>query len=215
MRLGLAAFFVFFLSLTFAADKQAKPYEARTGNERADLWARVLTDPAEIQAAVGTTIPEGYIVVEARVRPRSEEAIRISPDDFTLLSHKDGQRSNAFSPSQIAGKGAMVVTKVQGQQGVAAQNRAPWFGGGASIGNPTARTEEARAEIKEDKESDQPLIAALQSKILPEKEGSDTVQGLLYFWIDGKVKKKDLTLIYKGAAGRMIMDFQEVGTIRK
>ena len=36
----------------------------------------------------------------------------ISPDDFTIISRKDGQRSVALSPGQIAGTGALIADHV-------------------------------------------------------------------------------------------------------
>ena len=38
---------------------------------------------------------------------------------------------------------------------------------------------------------------ALKAKELPEKESTEPLEGLLYFTIDGKLKPKDVTLIYK------------------
>jgi hypothetical protein len=53
-----------------------------------------------------------------------------------------------------------------------------------------------------------PLLAVLTAKILPEKELTDTVSGLLYFQMVGKLKPKDLELHYKGPAGKLALRFK-------
>ena len=55
---------------------------------------------------------------------------------------------------------------------------------------------------------DNPLLEALNAKILPEKEITEPVSGLLFFQIVGKVKAKDLELHYKGPAGPMALRFK-------
>jgi hypothetical protein len=57
-------------------------------------------------------------------------------------------------------------------------------------------------------EKDNPLLAALKEKGLPDKEGKETLEGLLYFPIEGKIKAKDVAIIYKGPAGKLVMEFQ-------
>ena len=42
---------------------------------------------------------------------------------------------------------------------------------------------------------------------MPDKETKTPVEGLLYFSISGaKLKPKDVSLVYNGAAGKLIMD---------
>jgi hypothetical protein len=53
-----------------------------------------------------------------------------------------------------------------------------------------------------------PLLAVLTAKILPEKEITDTISGLLYFQMVGKLKPKDLELHYKGPAGKLALRFK-------
>jgi hypothetical protein len=57
-------------------------------------------------------------------------------------------------------------------------------------------------------EKDNPLLAAIRAKILPEKEISEPTSGLLFFQVVGKVKPKDLELHYKGPAGKMALRFK-------
>jgi len=57
------------------------------------------------------------------------------------------------------------------------------------------------------KEKDNPLLEILKAKQLPDKETLDPQEGLLYFPIEGKIKPKDLAVIYKGPAGKLVMEF--------
>ena len=52
------------------------------------------------------------------------------------------------------------------------------------------------------------MLAVLNAKILPEKEVTDTISGLLYFQMSGKLKPKDLEFHYKGPAGRLALRFK-------
>jgi hypothetical protein len=44
---------------------------------------------------------------------------------------------------------------------------------------------------------------------LPDQETKGSVEGLVYFSMEkSKVKSKDVSLLYKGSGGRLIMDFK-------
>ena len=51
-------------------------------------------------------------------------------------------------------------------------------------------------------------MAMLNTKLFPDAETREPVEGLLYFLIEGKFQPKNLGLIYAGAAGRLIIDFK-------
>ena len=71
--------------------------------------------------------------------------------------------------------------------------------------------ESGTAEASIDKEShapENPLLAPLKAKGLADSETNKPLEGLLYFAIEGKNKPKDLSLLYKGAAGRLVIDFK-------
>ena len=59
------------------------------------------------------------------------------------------------------------------------------------------------------KEQDNPLLAVLKKKALPQIETNEPVSGLLYFFLEGKHKLKDLELMYKSPSGRLILDFEK------
>ena len=139
----------------------------------------------------------------------------INPDDFTMVCRKDGQRTVAISPGQIAGRGTLVVKAAPDQpSGLGTMTNGPIWGGigmgrgggggnskGASSGNVEATVN------KETDEKENPLLAVLKAKVLPDTDSLEPVQGLLYFTIDGKIKPKDLAILYKGAAGRLVIEF--------
>ena len=43
--------------------------------------------------ALGEELGVGYVVVRMKVTPKTEKPLSISPDDFTIVCRKDGQRS--------------------------------------------------------------------------------------------------------------------------
>jgi len=174
-----------------AADIKSLPNQAGNGN--IDLAGTVFVDAKDIQQLLGTTLDPGYIVVRIKVEPRMLQAIRISADDFTLVSRKDGERSEALVPSQIGGPANLVLkskTTYSGSAGVSS----------TSVNVAPAATKAAAPES--------PSIKLLESKMLHDVETKDPVEGLLYFVLEGKNKPKDLGLLYKGPAGHLAMDFK-------
>jgi hypothetical protein len=86
----------------------------------------------------------------------------------------------------------------------------PFPSGPGAVGNSTSQPTVNQTKVNNDAKTTQedPLLALLKEKVLPEKETLEPVSGLLYFPIEGKVKLKDLTLIYKAPGGRMEIRFQ-------
>ncbi len=206
----------FLLALSFAAATQAVdkklPIE-QTSNDLVSIQATAITDRDQIQQELGSDLGPDMVVVKIRFRPVSDKPIQISLDDFLLVSEKgDYQHAQPFAPSQIAGSAALVITPQDGKSSNGGHNR-PSFGGfglggivgggGSSVKAPADSKVEA---TKSDKEN--PLLAILTAKGLPEKETREEVSGLLYFQINGKVKPKDLELHYKGPAGQLALRFR-------
>jgi hypothetical protein len=98
-----------------AAEPKFLPNQA--GNDDIELVGSVLLDRAAVQQALGADLGTGFVAVRIRITPKAGRPIPIGPDDFTLLSRKDGERSSALAPSQIAGRGAMVVHRAERQPG--------------------------------------------------------------------------------------------------
>jgi hypothetical protein len=191
-----------------AAEKKL-PIE-QTSNELIDISATALLEKDQIRQELGSNLGGDIVVVRVTVRPVSDKPIQLSLDDFLLVSSKDGQRSEPYAPSQIAGSAALVVTR-GGSKGTEVRRGPSWGGiagiAGGGVGNAggSPNTEAKVESTSADKEN--PLLAVLNAKVLPEKEIKDPVSGLLYFQVVGKVKPKDLELHYKGPAGRLALRF--------
>lgn len=185
----LIVLLIFSLALS-AADIKSLPNQAGNGN--IDLSGSVIVDSKEIEQLLGAPMPAGYIVVRIKVSPRTAEAIRISADDFTLVSRKDGERSSALVPSQIGAPANLVVTSKT------------HYPSSAGVGVTSVNV----APVESKKAPDSQLTKLLESKMLADTETKEPVEGLLYFLLDGKNKPKDLGLLYKGPAGRLAMDFK-------
>jgi hypothetical protein len=176
--------------LAVGADIKSLPNQAGNGN--IDLSGTVFVDSKDIQQVLGITLDPGYIVVRIKVEPRMLQAIRISADDFTLVSRKDGERSNALAPSEIGGPANLILkskTSYSGSPGVSS----------TSVNVTSVETKKA---------PESPSIKILESKMLHDAETKEPVEGLLYFLLNGKNKPKDLGLLYKGPAGHLAMDFK-------
>ncbi len=195
---GLCA--VLLLANAFAnivnAASERKPVEARGSNDRLEVDATLLLEPSDMHDALGADLESGYTIVRVKVTPKGDP-LQVSPDDFTLLSRKDGDRAEALAPAQIGSKSALTVKRDTRGREWAQQTNQPGFSGIAGIkrdGNG---------------KDDTALIAALKAKILPEGETKEAVEGLVYFALQtAKLKAKDLSLLYKGAGGRITVDFK-------
>ncbi len=213
------------LTQASAADKKL-PIE-QTSNELVEISASILSKD-EVQQELGSGLDGDFVVLNVTFRPVSDKPLLISRDDFLLVSSKDGQRSQPFAPSQIAGSATLVVTP-QGARnggGLLGGGNGPVWGGipgtgtgprrlpgnGGNVGSAGASPEtDTKVEVKKsDQKSDQenPLLAVLSAKVLPEKKTTDTVSGLLYFQMDGKLKPKDLELHYRGPGGQLALRFR-------
>jgi hypothetical protein len=221
MRHSLAVLFVITLAFSaLAADKRPSPVQ--DSNDILYLTASAYADRQRVTEALGRDPGLDMIVVDVEIRPKGENELQIWRDDFTLISRKDGQKSQPLAPTQIAGKGALVVnTTAMGVSGVATNSRGPIWGGAPGSGDRPRRVggddelagaatpSQTTATMDTKSQGDNPLLQVLNAKVLPEKKTQDTLKGQLYFLLDGKHKLKDIELIYKSTGGRMILDFQK------
>jgi hypothetical protein len=206
-----------------AADKKL-PIE-QTSNEMVDISATVLLEKDQIRQELGSDLGGDIAVVRVTFRPVSDKPILISLDDFLLVSGKDGQRAQPYSPSQIAGSATLMVTPsgTRNGGGLGSQGNGPIWGGipgtgtgpqrlpgnGGGMGSTTAATGGVDSKVEVTKtDTPNPLLAVLAAKMLMEKEVTESTSGLLYFQMVGKVKPKDLELHYKGPAGRLALRFR-------
>lgn len=91
-----------------------KPAETRGENESVVITATLYAKPDAVKELLGSDLGGHYIVVAVEVTPRFGKQVAVNRDDFILKTDKDGERSGPFAPSQIAGRGAMVVRQTGG-----------------------------------------------------------------------------------------------------
>ncbi len=197
-----------------AADKKLPIDE--TTNELLAISVSAPLDKDQVKQELGSDLGDDVVAGPGwTARPVSDKPVQLSLDDFLLVSAKDGQRSEPYAPGQLAGSDSLAVTpNGMSRSGLGDHSHRPTIGlggigiGGGGVGNsgatptPDVKMEESRA----DKEN--PLLAAIRAKILPEKEITEPTSGLLFFQVVGKVKPKDLELHYKGPAGKMALRFK-------
>jgi hypothetical protein len=194
-----------------AADKRI--LQADASGDDFSFSATAILDRAEIQQALGADLGNGFVVVRLKAAPKGDKAIRISPDDFTLLSRRDGERCPALSASQIAGRGSITVKAAKDQPnswGIPNAAGPVWSGIGTQVKREPERTkkDDASAPTVSQGPDQGSLLGALKAKSIPDDNIKQPVEGLLYFRMDGKNKLKDLTVLYKGDGGRLVADFK-------
>jgi hypothetical protein len=196
-----------------AADKKLPVDE--TSNDLLDISVSAPLDKDQIKQELGSDLGDDIVVIRLTARPVSDKPVQLSLDDFLLVSGKDGQRSEPYAPGQLAGSDSLAVTPNGVRRGGLGDHGArPTIGlgpigiGGGGIGNSGATpTPDVKVQESRD-EKENPLLAALNAKVLPEKEITEPTSGLLFFQVVGKVKPKDLELHYKGPAGKMALRFK-------
>jgi len=190
----------------FASADKKLPVEETT-NDLLTITATATLDRDQIKQELGYDLGPDIALVRVTLHTVSDKPIQVSHDDFLLISSKDGARSEPFEPGQIAGADSLTVTENGTKQ--AASRKPGLMLGGLGIGSSsqTPQTPTLKTQASHD-DTPNPLLAVLAAKILPEKEITDTISGLLYFQTVGKVKPKDLELHYKGPAGKMALRFR-------
>src|SRR6267142_2110102 len=98
-------------SVAFAANKPSPTPTVKTGNADVELTATLYVDKASIAQLLGSDLGGYYVVVNVRLAPKNSEKIKVFRDDFQLRTDRDGERSKPFAASQIAGRGALVVSR--------------------------------------------------------------------------------------------------------
>jgi hypothetical protein len=209
-RLGAFSLAIFLLASVQAAlqaEDKKLPIE-RTSNDLVEISATAILDKDQIRQELGSDFGGDLVLVRVTLRPVSDNPIRVSLDDFLLVSGKDGQRSQPYTPSQLAGGEVLVVTPQGVKKGRTSLGASlgGLMGGGGSPGTAETAPPETKIE-KTDSDKPNPLLTVLKDKVLPEKEITDSISGFLYFQVVGKVKPKDLELHYKGPAGRLALRF--------
>ena len=202
---------VFLLSvamLSASADKKLPIGEA--SNEALDITASPPLTRDEVKQELGADLGEDVIAIRVTARPVSDKPVQLTRDNFLMVSNKDGQRSQPFEPGELAGSDSLAVT-TDGVRRGGLGNHGPSLSVGLGLGGigTGGGAQTPNVKVRETRDSkENPLLAALKAKMLPEKKITEPVTGLLFFDINGKVKAKDLELRYKGPAGEMALRFK-------
>ena|ERR1051326_6884200 len=192
------------LALMGAAKKTVAT--AKGENEDLILTVTLHMDPADIKELVGSDLDGHYLMAEVKVDPKYGKDITIDRDDFVLRSNDTGEKTTPFAASQIAGRGALIIT-----QGEEKRKKRGWsMGGPVMVGSGSGAGEDNKDKpdpkmVNSDEEN--PLKKVLDHKILPEGKTDQAVSGLLFFPIE-KQKMKDLELRYGGQENRISLRFK-------
>jgi hypothetical protein len=196
--------------LAFGA-KKIVSNETTAANEKVDLDATITLDEDQVKQALGADPGKGIVLLKVRVTPKVDAPMFISPDDFILLAHDDGERNKPFSPAEIAGSGAMVERQTKGhvaKSGIGASLGGMLGGGGGGGLSPgSSPSVKVDAKMDEKKAGDKKLLEVLEAKAFPTKTTNEPVEGYLYFSLDGKHKLKNLEVLYRGDGGKLNMAF--------
>lgn len=202
--------FLFAVTASFGAKKIVSS-NTSAGNEQVDVVATLYMTEEEVAQKLGVDPGKGIALLEVRMIPKTDQAVQMSPDDFVLLAHDDGERSKPFDPAQIAGQGAMVVSSASDKT----KKQTSGFGGfggmigggsGSSPGNSKPVTLSTKMDTKS--QGNDKLLEALKAKQFPQKESVQPVEGYLYFPLDGKHKLKNMAVLYRGPAGNLNLEFE-------
>ncbi len=211
IRCGLMLVF----SISLPAAKKVVSPTTSAGNEQVDIVATIVTEPDEVKQKIGADPGKGIVLLQVKVIPKTDQSVQVSPDDFILLAHDDGERSKPFEPEELAGQGAMVVsrTAAKGKKtgssfglGGMVMGGGGGDGGNVSPGNPTRTVTNTKMDPKN--QGNPALLQALKAKQMPAKDTTDEVNGYLYFPLDGKHKLKNLAVLYRGPAGKLDLEFE-------
>ncbi|MFL6449366.1 MAG: hypothetical protein ACJ746_17040 [Bryobacteraceae bacterium] len=211
MRFALLVTGTLLIATSLVAAKKVISPNTSAGNDQVDIIATIFMTQEEVTQKLGADPGKGVALLEIRVIPKTNDPVQISPDDFILLAHDDGERSKPFDPAQIAGQGTLVVSTATDKT----KKQTSGFGGfggmigggsGSSPGNSKPTTLSTKMETKT--QGNDKLLDALKAKQFPQKDTNQPVEGYLYFPLDGKHKLKNMALLYRGPAGRLDLEFE-------
>jgi hypothetical protein len=196
--------------LVFGAKKVISP-NTTGSNEQIDLDATLVMTEDEVTQQLGMDPGVGIVLLRVKVTPKTDTPVQVSPDDFILLAHDDGERARPFSPAQIAGQGALVENTKEGSvkktSGMAGLGGMVGMGGGGGLSPGSSRPVAVNPTMNDKSNGNNKLLETLKAKQLPTTESAKPVEGFLYFPLDGKHKLKNLAVLYRGPAGKLDLEF--------
>ncbi|MGA7414201.1 MAG: hypothetical protein WBW33_27265 [Bryobacteraceae bacterium] len=200
----------------FASKKIISPTSS-VGNDNVDITVTLTLAEPEVTEKLGVDAGPGIVLAEVRVANKTDHAIQVSPDDFILLAHDDGERYHAFTPNEIAGKGAMVLKTAPSRTGsIGAQPNSTVVAGiyiprksqPAKDSKDSKDGGDGSGQMDDKNAGNEKLLEALKAKQFKGGETTDSVEGYLYFPLDGKHKLKNMAVLYRGPAGRLDLEFE-------
>ncbi|MDE3164604.1 MAG: hypothetical protein KGN36_02275 [Acidobacteriota bacterium] len=186
----------------------------RGENQDIILTVTVYADPESVKEVLGDDLGGHFIVAEVNVQPKYGKEISIDRDDFVLRTDHNGDKTGPMAPSEIAGRGALVLTEMTGQRGPGGDEPIhSWSlggvvgGGTAGGGSPgTQPTAVTQAKMQQSGQ-DRPIKKVLDAKQLADGKVEKPVAGLLYFPME-RQKVKDLEMIYGAHETRISIRFK-------
>ncbi len=125
------------------------------GNDQVDIIATITIPEEEVTQVLGVDPGKGIALLKVKVVPKTDKPVQVSPEDFILLAHDDGERSKPFEPSEIAGQGALIVS----DNGTAVKKVGSSIGFGGIMGGSGSSPGNSRA-------------VSLSSKMDPKSQGN-------------------------------------------
>jgi hypothetical protein len=190
--------------VALAAHKPQPTPTNKTGNAMVEMTATLYVDKESIAQLLGSDLGGYYVVIDVRLTPKNGEKVKVYRDDFQLHTDRDGEKSKPFAPSQIAGRGALIVTP-------SSDGRGGGLGvglGGFGMGSGGETVTNSSKMDKGSKNKENPVLAVLNEKVLAEKETDQPISGLLIFPMEPKQKIKDLQLTYSGPGSKLMLRFR-------
>ncbi len=197
----------------FAGKKIISP-TSTAGNDNVDITVTLTLPEPEVTEKLGVDAGPGIVLAEVRVANKTDHAIQVSPDDFILLAHDDGERYHAFTPNEIAGKGAMVLKTAPSRTGSIGAQPNTTVVAGIYIPRKTTPAKDSKdggdnsGQMDSKSAGNEKLLEALKAKQLKGGDTTDSVEGYLYFPLDGKHKLKNMAVLYRGPAGKLDLEFE-------
>jgi hypothetical protein len=214
MVLKKSAIVSFLLAGSLFASKKVISPTSTAGNDNIDVTVTLVMPEPEVTEKLGVDAGPGIVLAEVRVANKTDHAIQVSPEDFILLAHDDGERYHAFTPNEIAGKGAMVLKTAPSRTGSIGAQPNTTVVAGIYIPRKTTPAKDSKdagdgsAKMDDKNAGNEKLLEALKAKQLKGGETTDSVEGYLYFPLDGKHKLKNMAVLYRGPAGKLDLEFE-------
>ncbi len=197
----------------FAGKKIISP-TSTAGNDNVDITVTLTLPQPEVTEKLGVDAGPGIVLAEVRIANKTDHAIQVSPDDFILLAHDDGERYHPFTPNEIAGKGAMVLKTAPSRTGSIGAQPNTTVVAGIYIPRKTTPAKDSKdgsdnpGQMDDKSAGNEKLLEALKAKQLKGGDTTDSVEGYLYFPLDGKHKLKNMAVLYRGPGGKLDLEFE-------